>query len=389
MTANGNGSVPDAAPAASSPVVTIGARAVGAGARPYVIAEMSANHRHDLDEAVRMIAAMRDAGADAVKLQTYTPDTLTLDCDNEHFRIGPGNPWSGRTLYELYGEAYTPWEWHEPLSRAAADAGLDFFSTPFDASAVELLERLDVPAFKIASFEVVDLPLIRRAARSGRPLVISTGMASLAEIDDAVRAAREGGAGGVVLLKCTSAYPSPPEAMNLSTIPHLARAFDVPVGLSDHTLGVAVPAAAVALGACVVEKHFTLSRAAGGPDAAFSLEPHEFRQMVDAVRDSWAAVGTVRYGAGVGAEEGSRVFRRSLFVVRDVRAGEPFTAENLRSIRPGNGLPPRFLPEVVGRTATRDVERGTPLDWSLVGGGPDAHDAVAHRSTIATRGNDG
>ena len=349
------------------PHVTIDGRRVGDGAPVYVVAEMSANHNQSYDEAVRIIEAAKEAGADAVKVQTYTADTLTIDCDNEHFRIGQGTLWAGRTLHDLYGEAYTPWDWQPRLREVATRLGLHFFSTPFDDSAVEFLEQMGVGAYKVASFEIVDLPLIARIARTGKPLIMSTGMATLAEIDDAVRAARGAGATDIALLKCTSAYPAPASEMNLRTIPHLARAFGVPTGLSDHTLGTTVPAAAVALGACIVEKHFTLSRAVPGPDSAFSLEPAEFRAMVDAIRTTEAALGRVTYDVG-DREAGSRVFRRSLYVVEDVRAGELFTARNLRSIRPGDGLPPKHWPEVIGRRAARDISRGVPLAWDLVAG---------------------
>jgi pseudaminic acid synthase len=345
--------------------ITIAERPIGPGRPAYIIAELSANHNQDIEQAVRLIAAAKDVGADAVKLQTYTPDTLTIDSDKEYFRI-KSTIWEGQNLYKLYGAAYTPWEWHAQLKRAADDLGIHLFSTPFDATAVELLRGLDVPAYKIASFEVVDLALIATIAATGKPVIMSTGMASLAEIDDAVETLRAAGNQELALLKCTSAYPSPPEAMNLRTIPHMAMAFDVPVGLSDHTMGVAVPVAAVSLGACIIEKHFTLSRAVPGPDSVFSLEPQEFRQMVDEVRVAERSLGAVSY-AVTEAEAPSRLFRRSLFVVQDVRAGESFTAENVRSIRPGHGMPPKFLPEVIGRHATRDLERGTPLSWDCVG----------------------
>lgn len=347
--------------------VTIDGRRVGDGAPVYVVAEMSANHNQSYDEAVRIIEAAKEAGADAVKVQTYTADTLTIDCDNEHFRIGEGSLWAGRTLHDLYGEAYTPWDWQPRLRDVATRLGLDFFSTPFDDTAVEFLEQMGVGAYKVASFEIVDLPLIARMARTGKPLIMSTGMASLAEIDDAMRAARSAGAADIVLLKCTSAYPAPASEMNLRTIPHLAEAFGVPAGLSDHTLGTTVPAAAVALGACVVEKHFTLSRAAKGPDSAFSLEPAEFRAMVDAIRTTEAALGRVNYDVGA-REAKSRIFRRSLYVVENVRAGEMFTEKNLRSIRPGDGLAPKHWSEVIGRRASRDIARGVPLEWALVAG---------------------
>jgi N-acetylneuraminate synthase len=342
-------------------------RRIGPGQPVYVIAELSANHNQNFDDAVRLVRAAREAGADAVKLQAYTPDTMTIACARPEFAIGGGTPWDGRGLYELYQEACTPWAWHALLRPVAAELGLDFFSTAFDASAVEFLERMDVPVHKIASFELVDIPLIERAARTGKPLILSTGMATLPEIAEAVEAARRAGAGALCLLKCTSAYPAPPQAMNLRTIPHLADAFGVPVGLSDHTLGIAVPVAAVALGACVIEKHLTLSRRTPGPDSAFSLEPQEFRAMVEAIRTAEQALGTVRYGLS-GKDQSSRTFRRSLFVVEDVKAGEAFTAKNVRSIRPGHGLAPKHLRRVLGRRAAADVAAGTPLTWDLVGG---------------------
>ena len=343
----------------------INGRQIGPGHPVYVIAEMSANHNGDYDQAVALVHAAKEAGADAVKLQTYTPDTMTLDSDAPIFGIGPGTLWAGRNLYDLYGEAMTPWEWQPRLKVVADEIGLDLFSSPFDATAVDFLETMDVPAYKIASFELGDLALIRRAARTGKPLIISTGMGSLEEIEDAVGAARDAGAAGLALLKCTSAYPAPPNEMHLRTIPDLARRFGVPVGLSDHTLDAAVPVAAVALGACLIEKHFTLSRSAPGPDSAFSLEPHEFEDMVKAVRTAEQALGEVRYGASE-QEARSRVFRRSLFVVRDVRAGEAFTEENVRAIRPGDGLAPKYLPDVLGRRAGKDVLRGTPLSWECL-----------------------
>ena len=350
-----------------SSFIEINGRRIGVVCPVYIIAEMSANHNQDFDQAVKIIEAAKEAGTDAIKLQTYTPDTLTIDCDNEYFRIGKGTIWEGRNLYDLYGEAYTPWEWQPRLKEIAEDLGLDLFSTPFDHTAVDFLEEMNVPAHKIASFEIVDLPLIRRVAQTGKPIIMSTGMASLAEIDEAVRTIREAGATQIALLKCTSAYPAPPEEMNLRTIPHLAQAFDVPVGLSDHTLGIAVPVAAVALGACIVEKHFTLSRDAPGPDSAFSLEPQEFKAMVEAIRVAEKALGEVRYEV-TEHEAASRVFRRSLFVVQDVKPGEVFTVENVRSIRPGYGLHTRYMDEVLGRQAARDIERGTPLSWSNIAG---------------------
>jgi pseudaminic acid synthase len=356
-----------------SRTITIDGRPVGPGHPVYVVAELSANHGGDFQRALRLVEAAKEAGADAVKLQTYTADTLTLDSDAEPFRVRGGTLWDGRTLHDLYREAHTPWEWQPKLKARADELGLDLFSSPFDATAVEFLERMGVPAHKIASFEIVDLDLIRRTARTGKPLIMSTGMASREEIGEAVRTARDGGAAGVALLKCTSAYPAPPEEMNLRAIPALAEAFDVPVGLSDHTLGTAVAAAAVALGACLVEKHVTLSRSMGGPDSAFSLEPEELRDLVRAVRAAEAALGSAEHGVGE-AEARSRAFRRSLFVVRDVKRGEPFTAENVRSIRPADGLAPKHLPSVLGRRAQRDVDRGTPLSWELIGGASDGGD---------------
>ena len=324
----------------AAPEFRIAGRPIGPGHPVYVIAELSANHHHDYAEAVRLLDAAKTAGADAIKLQTYTPDTLTIDCDAPPFRIGAGTLWSGRTLYDLYGEAYTPWDWHAGLKREAESRGMACFSTPFDDTAVDLLEALDVPAYKVASFEIVDLALVRRVARTGKPLVLSTGMATVEEVAEAVAVARGEGNAQIALLKCTSAYPSPPDAMHLRTIPHLAATFGTVVGLSDHTLGTVAAVVATALGASIVEKHFTLSRATPGPDSAFSLEPAEFRAMVDGIREAEASLGTVQLGVGE-REEASRVFRRSLFVVEDVAAGETFTERNVRSIRPGHGLAPR------------------------------------------------
>jgi N-acetylneuraminate synthase len=344
--------------------IEINGRRVGPGEPVYIVAEMSANHGQSFDQAVKIIEAAKAAGADAIKLQTYTPDTLTIDCDNEYFQI-KGTLWKGKNLYDLYGEAYTPWEWQPRLKTVAGDLGLDLFSTPFDSSAIDFLEEMGVPAYKIASFELIDLPLIRWVAHTGKPIIMSTGMASLAEMDQAVRTARQAGATQIALLKCNSAYPAPAEEMNLRTIPNMAEAFGLPVGLSDHTLTFAVPVAAVALGACIVEKHMTLSRAMSGPDSAFSLEPHEFKIMVEAIRSVEKAIGNVSYVV-TERERDSRVFRRSLFVVKDMQAGEVFTQENVRSIRPGYGLHTQYWDEVLGRAASRDIQRGTPLDWSLI-----------------------
>jgi N-acetylneuraminate synthase len=350
-----------------SQFIEINDRRIGPGYPTYIVAEMSANHNQRFEKAVEIVKAAKEAGADAVKLQTYTPDTMTIDCDKEHFHIGEGTIWEGRNLYDLYEEAYTPWDWQPRLKDIANDLGLDLFSTPFDKTAVDFLEGMDVPVYKIASFENVDLPLLRKMAQTGKPIIMSTGMATLAEIDEAVRTVREVGGEQLALLKCTSAYPAPPEEMNLRTIPHLAEAFGVPTGLSDHTLGIAAPVAAVALGACIVEKHFTLSRDEPGPDSAFSLEPQEFKAMVEAVRTAEKALGQVHYAVGE-REASSRVFRRSLFIVEDMEDGEVFTSKNVRSIRPGYGLHTRHLDDVIGRCATQAIERGTPLTWELVGG---------------------
>lgn len=348
--------------------IVINGRAIGSGNPAYIIAEMSANHGQNFDQAARIIEAAASAGADAVKLQTYTPDTLTISCDNEYFQV-KGTIWEGRSLYDLYGEAYTPWEWQPRLKEVAERMGITLFSTPFDATAVEFLEKMEVPAHKVASFELVDLALLKRIGATGKPVIMSTGMASLAEIDEAVATLRRAGAGGIALLKCTSAYPAPAEGMNLRTIPHLAETFGVVAGLSDHTTGLAVPVAAVALGATIIEKHFTMERAAGGPDSAFSLEPQEFAAMVTAVRETEQALGRVCY-APSSVEEKSRAFRRSLFVVEDIQVGEVLTLQNVRSIRPGYGLAPKHLSQVLGRRASRDITRGTPLDWELIGGLP-------------------
>jgi N-acetylneuraminate synthase len=331
----------------------------------YIVAELSANHGQDFDQAVRIIRAAHAAGADAVKLQTYTPDTITLRSDRPEFRIGGGTLWDGRTLHDLYGEAYTPWDWQPKLKAVAEDLGLHLFSSAFDPTAVEFLEQMGVPAHKVASCELVDLSLIETMARTGKPLILSTGMATPDEIGEALSAARAAGATQLALLKCTSAYPAPPEEMNLRTIPDMQARFGVPVGLSDHTLGITVPVAAVALGACIIEKHLTLDRRAPGPDSAFSLEPHEFQALVEAVRTASAALGAVSYEP-TEKEARSRTFRRSLFAVRGIKKGEPFSGDSVRSIRPGHGLPPKHLPEILGCVASADIPAGTPLDWGLV-----------------------
>jgi len=347
--------------------IEINGRKIGSGYPAYIIAELSANHRQQFDEAIRLIEAAKEAGADAVKLQTYTPDTLTIKCNAPEFQIGGGTPWDGKTLHDLYSEAYMPWEWQPKLKEMADNLGIDLFSTPYDKTAVDFLEEMGVPAYKVASFEIVDIPLIEYIASKGKPIIISTGMATLPEIDEAVQTARGAGASQIALLKCTSAYPAPPEEMNLRTIPDMAKKFKVTVGLSDHTLGIAIPVAAVALGACIIEKHLTLSRSIPGPDSAFSLEPDEFKTMVEAIRTAEKALGKVQYQVSE-QEAKISVYRRSLFVVKDVKAGELFAEENVRSIRPGYGLHPRHLKDVLGRRATRDIRRGTPLSWDLVTG---------------------
>lgn len=342
--------------------VTIGGRRIGPEEPPYIVAEMSGNHNGDIGRALALIDAAKVAGADAVKLQTYTADTITIDHDGPAFRIS-GGLWDGRRLYELYQEAHTPWDWHGRLFEHARSIGIEIFSSPFDPTAVDLLAGLDAAAYKIASFELIDLPLIQLCAQRGRPLVLSTGLASPQEITEAVAAAQ--GPGGIILLHCTSGYPAPPEDMNLRTMQHLSDQHDVVVGLSDHTLGVTVSVAAVALGACFIEKHFTLSRAEGGVDSDFSLEPDELARLVRECRDAWLALGSVRYDE-VPSEAASRDHRRSLYVVADVARGELLTTANVRSIRPGHGLPPKLLPEVLGRLASRDLDRGTPLDWTML-----------------------
>lgn len=345
--------------------IRIGKRTIGAGHPVFVIAEMSANHGHSYEQALELVRTAKLSGADAIKLQTYTPDTLTINCDLPDFQIGKGTLWEGKNLYKLYGEAYTPWEWQPKLKKEAEALGLICFSTPFDETAVAFLEQMEVPAHKIASFELVDTELLRAVARTGKPVIMSTGMATLEEIEEAVATLRDAGCNELALLKCTSAYPALPEEMNLRTIPDLAERFNCPVGLSDHTMGITAPAAAVALGATIIEKHFTLSRSVPGPDSAFSLEPSEFRAMVDAVRAAEQAMGCVNYSLSP-HEAPSRAFRRSLYVVKDVQAGEPFTKENLRSIRPGYGLAPKHLDAILGKRALCDISRGTAMSWGFV-----------------------
>lgn len=344
----------------------IGSRFVGAGHGPLIIAEMSGNHNQSLDVALQIVEAAARAGAHALKLQTYTADTMTLDlAQGEFFIKDPDSLWAGSSLYQLYQQAHTPWEWHQPIFARAKALGMLAFSTPFDESAVDFLESLDVPAYKIASFENTDLPLIRRVAATGKPLIFSTGMASIAELDESVRAARQAGCRDLVLLKCTSTYPASPTNSNLLTIPHLRELFGCEVGLSDHSMGVGVSVAAVALGATVIEKHFTLDRAAGGVDASFSLEPAEMASLVLETERAWQAMGQVSYGA-TQAESKSLVYRRSLYVTQDMQAGELFSADNVRAIRPGLGLAPKHYDALLGRRARQALKRGTALDWAFV-----------------------
>lgn len=343
----------------------IGDRAIGPGERPYLIAEMSGNHNQSLDRALEIVDAAAASGADAIKLQTYTADTMTLNLRAPGFVIeDPNSLWHGRQLYDLYNEAHTPWDWHAPIIARAKAHGMHCFSSPFDASAVDFLETLDVPAYKIASFENTDIPLIEKVAATGKPMIISTGMASVAEIGDAVATAKRAGAEDIILLKCTSTYPATPENSNLATIPNMAETFGCMVGLSDHTMGCGVAVASVALGACLIEKHFTLARADGGVDSAFSMEPHEFKLMREEADRAWQAVGAVRYG-GTAAEANSRVFRRSLYIANDMHAGDELTRENLRAVRPGHGLPPKFLETLLGKRVARPLAAGTPADWSM------------------------
>ena len=341
-------------------------RTIGPGQRPYLIAEMSGNHNQSLDRALAIVDAAAGAGADAIKLQTYTADTMTLNVRMPGFVIeDPESLWNGRQLYELYEEAHTPWDWHRPIMQRAAHHGLHCFSSPFDETAVDFLEALGVPAYKIASFEITDLRLIRKVAVTGKPMIISTGMASVGEIDQAVRVARDSGCRDLVLLKCTSTYPATPENTNIITIPHLRSLFGCEVGLSDHTMGCGVAVAATALGACVIEKHFTLDRAEGGVDSTFSLEPAEFAQLRTETERAALALGQVSYGP-TQAERPSLAFRRSLYVARDARAGDVLTLQNLRCVRPGFGMEPRFMDAVLGRRLRRDAMAGTPLSWDLL-----------------------
>lgn len=345
--------------------VEIDGRAIGADHEPYVICELSGNHNGSLERAIKLLEAAAATGADAIKLQTYTPDTMTIDHDSPDFRIDGGTLWDGRYLYDLYQQAQTPFEWHKPLFDRARELGITLFSTPFDETAADLLDSLGAPAFKIASFEAIDLPLIAHVARKGKPMIISTGMSNLGEINDAVRTARDNGCDDLILLHCVSSYPAPDEDSNVRTVPHLAQAFGVVSGLSDHTPGGAVSVASIALGGAVIEKHFTIARADGGPDAAFSLEPDEFRTLVEDCKRAWRALGRVTYDL-CGSERGSLKFRRSLYVVEDIAEGEALTRKNIRSIRPGFGLAPRHIGGVIGARANRPLARGEPLGWGAI-----------------------
>ncbi len=345
--------------------IKIGDFTVDNHSKTFIIAELSANHGHDINIAKKTIKAAKESGADAIKVQTYTADTLTINCDNEYFKLDSGTIWDGRTLYDLYSEAYTPWEWQKELMEYAKSIGLLFFSTPFDKTAVDFLEELEVPVYKVASFEIMDIPLIEYIASKGKPMIMSTGVASLSDIEEAVDACKRMGNNQIILLKCTSAYPAKSEDANLNTIPNLKDTFGVEAGVSDHTLGITVPVVSIALGAKVIEKHFILDKSIGGPDSSFSLEPHEFKQMVNSVRDAEKALGKVDYSMNE-KKKNSRILGRSLFVVKDIKAGEAFTEENVRSIRPSNGLAPKYYDSIIGKTAIKNIDRGTPLEWKHI-----------------------
>lgn len=347
--------------------ITIRGRRIGIGISPFIIAEMSGNHNQSLDRALEIVEAAAKAGANALKIQTYTADTMTLDLSRGEFYIDdPESLWKGKSLYDLYKEAYTPWEWHRPIFDRCSQLGIIGFSTPFDATAVEFLESLDVACYKIASFENTDIPLIRKVASTGKPMIISTGMATMSELDETVRAAREAGCEDIILLRCTSTYPATPENSNLITLPHMRDLFRCQVGLSDHTMGIGVALASVAMGATVIEKHFTLSRADGGVDAAFSLEPEEMHALVIECERAWQALGKISYGP-TEKEKLSLQYRRSLYVALDMKMGEVFTRENLRAVRPGFGLPPKYYEYLIGKKVKEDVKKGTPVTWDIVG----------------------
>ena len=347
-------------------MIKIAQREIGQHTKPFIIAEMSGNHNQSLERALHLVELAAEAGVDALKLQTYTADTITLDVHTDEFFISNKDSlWQGQSLHTLYQQAYTPWEWHESIFARAKELGLIAFSSPFDETAVDFLESLDVPAYKIASFENVDIPLIKKVARTGKPIIISTGMASAAELDEAVSAIREEGNEQIILLKCTSTYPATPENSNLATIPHMKTLFNVEMGLSDHTMGVGVSVAAVTLGATVIEKHFTSSRQEGGVDAAFSMEPHELKMLVEETERAWLAIGDVRYGP-TAAELKSCNDRRSLYIGKDMKAGDIFTKENLRDVRPGLGLPTKYYELLLGKTIKQDAKKGTPVSWEIV-----------------------
>ncbi|MCG3727046.1 pseudaminic acid synthase [Vibrio cincinnatiensis] len=346
------------------PFITIDGRRIGPDYAPYIIAELSANHNGDIQRAFQIMEEAKKAGADAIKLQTYTHDTITMDCDSEEFQIR-GGLWDGQTLYELYKGAHMPWEWHEPLFERAKQLGITIFSSPFDFTAVDLLESLDAPAYKIASFELIDLPLIKRVAQTGKPMIMSTGMANEQEIAEAIQTARDNGCKELVVLHCVSGYPAPADQYNLRTIADIAQRFDVLAGLSDHTIDNATAVASVALGACLIEKHVTMDRNGGGADDSFSLEPHELQALCRDTKTAWAALGKVNYER-TEAEKGNVKFRRSLYVVKDIKAGEELTPDNIRSIRPGFGLAPKYYESVIGKTIKVDVSRGTPLSFELI-----------------------
>jgi pseudaminic acid synthase len=346
--------------------IKVADRKIGASHPPFVVAEMSGNHNHSLERALEMVDAAAKAGVQALKLQTYTADTMTLDMDEGEFFIDdPQSLWKGKSLYQLYQQAYTPWEWHQPIFARCKELGIIGFSTPFDATAVDFLESLDVPCYKVASFENTDLPLIRKVASTGKPMIISTGMATVAELDEVVRTARQEGCQDLILLKCTSSYPATPKDTNLVAIPHMRDLFQVQVGLSDHTMGIGVAVASVALGATFIEKHFTLRRADGGVDSAFSMEPEEMQQLASETERAWQAMGTINYQP-TETEKKSLLYRRSLYIAQDMKAGNIFTPDNLKSVRPGLGLPPKYYDVILGKKVNRDVRQGTPVNWDLL-----------------------
>jgi len=347
--------------------LVLSGRNIGEDYPPFIVAEMSGNHNKSLETALKIVEKAYESGADALKLQTYTPDTITIDYDKDEFFISdPSSLWKGRSLYDLYKDAYTPWEWHKPIFDRCKELGLICFSTPFDETAVDFLESLDAPAYKIASFEITHIPLLKKVASTGKPVIISTGMSTVSEIFEAIKTIKENGGGDVILLKCTSSYPASPVSSNIRTIPHMKELFGAPVGLSDHTLGIGVAVASVAMGAVLIEKHFTLDRSEGGVDAAFSLEPDELKLLVEESKRGWESLGKISYGI-TKEETKSKVFRRSIYIIKDMKAGEPFTYENIRVIRPGMGLEPKYFDIVIGKRCNVDLKRGTPLKWDYIG----------------------